>query len=105
MHTCKYHLGDNCIQNFHLGRCIVGYMVGNLILRQCASGAVKLNFGAHIQLYTSPNENFGYGYPDSNALLQSRLKLEATHSSMTSKLMKSNYFQQYITGYYTDATF
>ena len=26
-------LGDNCIQNFHLGRCIVGYTVGNLVLR------------------------------------------------------------------------
>ena len=25
---------DNCIQNFHLGRCIVGYMVGNLVLQQ-----------------------------------------------------------------------
>ena len=24
-----YHLGDNCIQNFHLGRYIVGYTVGN----------------------------------------------------------------------------
>ena len=23
------YLGDNCIQNFHLGRYIVGYMVGN----------------------------------------------------------------------------
>ena len=25
-------LGDNCIQNFHLGRYIVGYTVGNLVL-------------------------------------------------------------------------
>ena len=25
-------LGDNCIQNFHLGRCIVGFMVGNFVL-------------------------------------------------------------------------
>ena len=25
------HLGDNCIQNFHLGRYIVGYTVGNLV--------------------------------------------------------------------------
>ena len=24
-------LGDNCIQNFHLGRYIVGYTVGNLV--------------------------------------------------------------------------
>ena len=26
-------LGDNCIQNFHLGRNIVEYTVGNLVLR------------------------------------------------------------------------
>ena len=37
----KTYLGDNCIQNFHLGRYIVGYTVGN----------------------------FEYGYPHSNALL------------------------------------
>ena len=27
------HLGDNCIQNFHTRRYIVGYTVGNLVLR------------------------------------------------------------------------
>ena len=27
--TSHYHLGDNCIQIFHLGRYIVGYTVGN----------------------------------------------------------------------------
>ena len=26
-------LADNCIQNFHLGKYIVRYMAGNLILR------------------------------------------------------------------------
>ena len=26
------HLGDNCIQNFHLGRYIMRYTVGNLVL-------------------------------------------------------------------------
>ena len=26
-------LGDNCIQNFHLGMYIVGYTAGNLVLR------------------------------------------------------------------------
>ena len=30
-------LGDNCIQNFHLGRYIVGYAVGNLVLRRRVS--------------------------------------------------------------------
>ena len=60
-------LGDNHIQNFHcLGRYIVGYTVGNLVLRQCVSRAVKRDF----RRYTSPNENFEYGYPHSNALLQ-----------------------------------
>ena len=39
------YLGDNCIQNFHLGT----YIVGNLLLRRRASGAVKPDF----QPYTS----------------------------------------------------
>ena len=68
------YLGDNCIQNFHLGRYIVGYTVGNLVLRRRASGAVKRDFRTYIRRYTSPNEKFEYGYPNSNALLQFRLK-------------------------------
>ena len=36
------YLGDNCIQNFHLGRYIVGYTVGNLVLRRRVSGAVNV---------------------------------------------------------------
>ena len=63
------HLGDNCIQIFHLGRYIVGYTVGNLVLRRRVSGAVKCDFRTYIRRYTSPNENFEYGYPHSNALL------------------------------------
>ena len=66
--TC--HSGDNCIQNFHLRRYIVGYTVGNLVLQRRASRAVKRDFLTCIQRYTSPNENFEYGYPHSNALLQ-----------------------------------
>ena len=62
-------LGDNCIQNFHLGRYIVGYMDGNLVLRRRVSGDVKRDFRTYIRRYTSPNENFEYGYPHSNALL------------------------------------
>ena len=69
-------LRDNCIQNFHLGRYIVGYTVRNLILRRRASRAVKRDFQTYIQRYTSANTNFEYGYPHSNALLQCRLKLE-----------------------------
>ena len=67
------YLGDNHIQNFHLGRYIVGYMVGNLVLRWRASRAVKHDFWAYIWLYTSPNNNFEYGYPHFNALLHIRL--------------------------------
>ena len=69
-------VGDNCIQNFHSGRYIVGYTVGNLVLRRRASGAVKRDFRTYIRRYTSPNENFKYGYPHSNAILQFRRKLE-----------------------------
>ena len=69
-------IGDNCIKKFHLGRYIIGYTVGNLGLRQRAGGVVKHDFRQYIQLYTSPNVNFEYGYPHSNALLQFRLKLK-----------------------------
>ena len=65
---CCY-LGDNCIQNFHLGRYIVGYTVANLVLRRRASGAVKRDFRTYIRRYTSPNEFFEYGYPLSNDFL------------------------------------
>ena len=47
-----------------------------LVLRRRASGAVKRDFRPYIRRYTSPNENFEYGYPHSNALLQFELKLE-----------------------------
>ena len=52
------------------------YTVGYLVLRWCGSGAVQCDSQAYIRWYTSPNENFKYGYPHSNALLQFRLKLE-----------------------------
>ena len=63
-------------KNFHLGKYIVGYMVRNVVLRRHASRAIKHDFRMYIQRFISPNENFEYGYPHSNALLQSRLKLE-----------------------------
>ena len=71
------HLGDNCIQNFHLGRYIVGYTVGNLVLRRRVSGAVKRDFRTYIRRYTSPNENFEYGYPYSNALITVSLQKDS----------------------------
>ena len=70
------HLRDKCIQNFHLGRYIVGYTVGKLVLRRRASGAVKRDLRPYIPRYTPANENVEYGYPHSNALLQTRLKFE-----------------------------
>ena len=42
--TIAVESGDNCIKNLHLGRYIVGYMVGNLVLQPHASGAVKRDF-------------------------------------------------------------
>ena len=38
-------------------------------LRRRVSGAIKRDFRTYIRRYTSPNENFEYGYPHSNALL------------------------------------
>ena len=46
-------LGDNCIQNFHLGRYIVGYTIGNLVLRRGGRGALKRDFRTYIWRYTS----------------------------------------------------
>ena len=54
---------DNHIQNFHLGRYIVGYTFGNHVLRLRVRVAVKQNFRPYIRRYTSPNENFEYSYP------------------------------------------
>ena len=71
------NLGENCIQNFHLGRYIVGYTVGNLVLRGRVSGAVKRDFRMYIRRYTSANENFEYGYPHSNALLTISLQKDS----------------------------
>ena len=51
-------------------------MVGNLVLRLRARGSVKRGFRTYILRYTSPNENFEYGNPHSNAFLQFDLKLE-----------------------------
>ena len=45
--------------------------VGNLVLH----GAVKRDSRTYIRRYTSPNENFEYGYPHSNALLTFSLQI------------------------------
>ena len=59
-----------------MGRYVVGYTVGNLVLQRRESGAVKRDFRTYIRRYSFPNENFEYGYPHSNALLQFELNLE-----------------------------
>ena len=41
----KLYLGDNCIQKFHLGRYIIGYTVGNLVLLQHVSRKTKFPKG------------------------------------------------------------
>ena len=46
--TLNSEIGDNCIQNFHFGRYIVGYTVGNLVLRQRESGAIKRDLRTYI---------------------------------------------------------
>ena len=69
--TAEMHYnGNNHIQNFHLGRIIVGYTFGNHVLRLPLRVAVKLNFRPYIRRYTSPNENFEYSYPLISILLK-----------------------------------
>ena len=82
-------LGDIHIQNFHLGRYIVDDTVGILVLRWGASEAVKYDFTMYIRQYRSPNENFEYGYPHSNAILQVGLKFERCKLSQTLDVIQS----------------
>ena len=55
--------GDNCIQICHLWRYIVGYTVGNIVLRQRVSGAVKHDFRPYIWRYTFPNDSWNTVIP------------------------------------------
>ena len=41
----------------------------SIVLRRRVSGAIKCDSRTYIRRYTSPNENFEYGYPHSNVLL------------------------------------
>ena len=52
-------------------------MVGNLVLWQRVSGAVKRDFRTYIRRYTSRNKNFECGHSHSNALLQFYLNFES----------------------------
>ena len=51
MQQYKSWIGDNCIQNFHSRRYIVGYTVGK-VLRQCISRTVRHDFQPYIWQYT-----------------------------------------------------
>ena len=55
--------GDNCIQNFHLGRYTVGFTVGNLVVRRRASGVVKSDSRPYIRRYTSQMKILGMVIP------------------------------------------
>ena len=78
----------------------MGYTVGNLVLRRCARGAIKHDLGPYIQRYTSPNENFEYGLPNSNALLQFRLKLERCKPHKTARHRRKCDFKLFGTVYH-----
>ena len=90
-YTKSLHLGDNRIQNFHLGRYIVGYTVRNLVLRRRASGAVKRDFRTYIRRYTSPNEILNMVIPIlmhfcsfvSNRSVESRIKPQVIQRNVT----------------------
>ena len=78
-------LADHCLQNCHLGRLIISFMVRNFVLRRCVSRALKaicdhktndndlppqitiVNTVIPKLQFTSPNYNCEYSYPHSNA--------------------------------------
>ena len=62
---CYDHLGDNSTQNCHLGRYIISFMVGI----QGGLGFVKHKLQPQNRQIPSPNDNFYYSYPHSNAVL------------------------------------
>ena len=80
--------GDNHIQNFHLGRYIVGYTFGNHVLRLRSRIAVKLNFRPYIRRYTSPNVNFEYSYPLNKFLTQKLLKQDYRYHKLRKTVSK-----------------
>ena len=51
-------------------------MAANHVLRLHSQVALELNLQPYIRKYTSSNENFEYGYPYSNGLLQCCFKLK-----------------------------
>ena len=84
--------GDSHIQNFHLGRYIVGYTFGNHVLRLRLRVAVKLNFRPYIRRYTSPNANFEYSYP----LIESKINRYELVYKLKKIVGSNNFSAQYI---------
>ena len=54
--------------NFSFGEVYRWIYGRKFVLRRRVSGAVKHDFRPYIRRYTSPNETFEYGYPNSNVL-------------------------------------
>ena len=81
-HNVLYHLGDNCFQNFHLGRLISQKLSFTVTPLEC-----RYKKTTYSDQYFSLNETFKYGYRHSNALLRFRLKLECCkpHTSCPTK--------------------
>ena len=81
-------------------------IVGYTVWMATRERRVRSDFRKYIRWYTSPNRNFEYGYPHSNALLQFCLKAErckphkaARYLTKGDLINDSNYFWQYIAGY------
>ena len=98
------HLGDNCIHNFHLGRYIVGYTVGDIVLRRRASSAVKRDFQTYIRRYTSTPPQMKILYMVIPILMHfcsfvSNWSVASRIIGNVAQLMTSNCFLHYIAGY------
>ena len=84
---------------------MVGYTIGNLVLRQHASGAVKRDFRTYIRRNTSQMKNLNMVNPIIMLFCSFVWNLSVAsfmphiiQRNVTS-LMMSNYFRQYIAGY------
>ena len=80
----KDQLGDNCIQNLYLGRYLVGYTVGNLVLKKILNMVIPILM--HFCSFVS------------NPSVASPIMGHVTQRNVT-YLMTSNCFLQYIAEY------
>ena len=72
------YLGDNCIQNFHLWRYIVGYTYGRKFSFTATRKRSRKTWFPNVYptIYL-PKWNFEYGYPHSNALITFSLQKDS----------------------------